>query len=110
MEMSADFTYPNPGTPGSFPSKVHIRDNSASPEISILSGETPSIPSTPLAKDIVGNMAQPSCSKYPYSPIYTVNASATVTNTVDDQLKNHPDKKTKVKKRWGILGGFRSNR
>jgi len=110
MEMSADFAYPNPGTPGSFPSKVHIRDNSASPEISILSGETPSIPSTPLAKDIVGNMAQPSCSPYPYSPICSVNASGTVKNNVDDQLKNHSDKKTKGKKRWGILGGFRSNR
>lgn len=110
MEMSADFAYPNPGTPGSFPSKVHIRDSSASPEISILSGETPSIPSTPLAKDIVGNMAQPSCSKYPYSPICNVTASATVENTMDGQLKNHPDKQVKGKKRWAILRGFRGNR
>lgn len=116
MEMSNEFAFPNPATPGGFPSKVHIRDTSTSPEISILSGDTPSIPSTPLARDIAGGTAQPPISKYPYSPIGIFHTndfhdkSLAAKNVEEDENKSTKDRKKHGKKRWGILRGFRKEK
>jgi hypothetical protein len=116
MELSKDFKFPIPNTPRSLPSNVHFRNSSDSPEVSILSGDTPSIPSTPLARDIAGGVEQPPLCKYPYSPIGTFDMnnsnmqSTSTRNGEENQMKSIINKKKQGKKRWGLLKGFRSNR